>query len=71
LKKGGFLGVDLETNLFQRISATNSFDACAALYVTDKPLKRPFTERFTKEEREKIVGARDTLVRNVVGLFIE
>jgi purine-nucleoside phosphorylase len=71
LEKGGFLGVDMETSVFQRVSAAHGFDSCAALYVTDKPIKRPFTERFTKEEREKIVSARDTIVRNTIGFFIE
>jgi len=70
LEKGGFGGVDLETGVFTRVAASNGLNACAALYATDRPLKRPFTEKFTKEEREKIVLARDTVVRNTVA-FLE
>ena len=66
LEKGGYLGVDIETNVFNRTSASNAFNACALLYVTDIPLRRPFTERFTKEERDKIASARDTAVRSAV-----
>ena len=69
LEKGGFLGVDLESNVFARASASNGFRACAVLYVTDRPLKRPFTERFTPEERKRIVTARETVVRTTMEFF--
>jgi len=66
LEKGGFGGVDLESNVFQRTSASNGLSACAVLYVTDIPRKRPFTSKFTQEERDIIVRARDTVVKAAV-----
>lgn len=70
LEKGGFGGIDLETSVFQRTALSNGFNAGAALYITDKPRVRPFTARFTPEERGAIVSARDTVVRSAVK-FVE
>ena len=69
LKKGGFLGVDIETGVFNKTAASNAFNSCALLYVTDIPLKRPFTEKFTVQEREKIVTARDSVVKSAVNFM--
>jgi purine-nucleoside phosphorylase len=65
LRKKGILGVDFESRAFFAAAKKIKLPARAYYVVTDLPLTKPFYQKRTKVEKERIQAAVDRAVRQI------
>ena len=70
LRKKGLLGVDFESRVFFAAAKKIKLPARAYYVVTDLPLTKPFYQKRTKVENERIQAAVDKAVRQIYAEFI-